>query len=85
MFLTRSVCFLHQITPKIWKSASAVKVSSPRSMTILLPYFFVLLNVTSDMYSVYKLHHVVCFFQGNSLAYEFCMPTFRNTLSVSSS
>jgi hypothetical protein len=28
---------------------------------------------------------VVCFFLGNSLAYEFYMPTFRNTLFVPSS
>jgi hypothetical protein len=29
--------------------------------------------------------HVVCFLMGNSLASEFYMPTFRNTLSVLSS
>jgi len=58
---------------------------SPRSMTILLPYFFVLLNVISDMYSVYKLHPVVCFLLGNSPVSEFYMSTFRNTLSVLSS
>ena len=42
--------------------------------------FFVLLNINSDMYSVYKLHPVVCFLLGNSPASEFYMPTFRNTL-----
>ena len=29
--------------------------------------------------------NVVCFLLGNSLASEFCMPTFRSTLSVPSS
>jgi hypothetical protein len=32
-----------------------------------------------------KFYNVVCFLLGNSLASEFYMPTFRNTLSVPSS
>jgi hypothetical protein len=39
----------------------------------------------TKMYCRKTVGHVVCFLLGNSPASEFCMPTFRNTLSVPSS
>jgi len=54
----------------------------------LSKYLFNLFHDNSKLSLISYFHrvlNVVCFLLGNSPASEFCMPTFRNTLSVPSS
>jgi hypothetical protein len=54
-------------------------LQSAEAMTLLR--FIPKVSISDINQVLTKVYDVVCFLLGNSPASEFCMPTFRNTLS----
>jgi hypothetical protein len=87
--IIQSLCYSLFCHIRVIKIISFARFFKLKANNILNPY--VMLKYETENMKIHSISNarrvlnVVCFLLGNSPASEFCVPTFRNTLSVPSS